>query len=156
MLSDVSEIRFPSGLWSCGWSRPGGERDSRVQLSEFSFDQSFFFIHSFAFIISTTGNPEGFVRSAEGVILYAQILFSLDVWNIAYGGVNIAAFHTGFVLDPEGSAADFYNVSSLKKSRTAHTVVCVFMEVYVYTWLYLLSVVCVSIWRRKSIMNSEP
>ncbi len=70
---------FPLGFDPVADPDQVGERDSRVQLSEFSCDQSFFFIHSFAFIISTTGNPEGLVRSAEGVILYAQILFSPDV-----------------------------------------------------------------------------
>ncbi len=84
------------------------------------------------------------------MILYAQILFSPDVWNIAYGGVNIAAFLTGFVLDPE---EDFYNISSLKKSRTAHRVVCVFMEVCVYMCLYLLSAVCVRL--KEELYNEQ-
>lgn len=159
MLSDTSEIRFPSGLWSCGWSRPGGERGGWVQPSQFSYDQSFLFIDSFAFIIRT---PEGFVDLPRGWGATVCPNFLVQICEILH---MVESVLQSFVLvlwliqrDLLCSAAAFYNTSSLKKSRTAHRVLCVHGSVCVCvsTCVFICCQLCVFIWRRNSIMNSEP
>lgn len=144
MLTDTSEIRFPSGLWSCGWSRPGGERDCWVQPSEFSYDQSFLFIHSFAFIIRT---PEGFVDLQRGWDATVCPNFLVQMCEILY---MVELVLQSFVLvlwliqrDLLCSAAAFYNTSSLKKSRRAHRVLCVHGSVCVCLHVSLSAVSCV-------------
>lgn len=133
------------------------ERDCWVQPSEFSYDQSFLFIHSFAFIIRT---PEGFVdlpRGWDATVCPNLLVQMCEILHM------VESVLQSFVLvlwliqrDLLCSAADFYNTSSLKKSRTAHRVLCVHGSVCVCLHVSLSAVSCVFIWRRNSIMNSEP
>lgn len=100
-------------------------------------------------------NSWGVCRSAEGVRCYCMPkYFSPNMWNIAYGGVSIAELWL-IQRDLLCSAAAFYNTSSLKKSRTAHRVLCVHGSVCVCvsTCVYLLSAVCVHL--KKELYNEQ-
>lgn len=149
MLSDASEIRFPSGLWSC------------PETAESSYQSSLVINLSFSFIplLSSSVLQEilkGLFDLLRGWFCMPRF-FLVQICEILH---MVASILQRFALvlcliqrDLLCSAADFYNVSSLKKSRTVHTVVCVFMEVCVYMCLYLLSAVCVRL--KEEVYNEQ-